>query len=172
MQPGRTTPSRTRAAKRSRNSRDPYNSFIELTRPHDSNLTTLISIDTMEAEQSHKGCRLLRGRISIPPSKSKRTVGTCCEQSSRRRSPCLIVGPVASRFRDGGCLYRHQPFGSRGAIAPHAEKRWQATRRSEPDSFSNGTSTRHRSIANAQRGWKQQPDGGSSRLGTSPATTG
>src|SRR3954447_13956485 len=57
----------------------------------------------MEAEQSPKGCRLLRCRISIPPS--KRTVGTCCELSSRRRSPCLIIGPVASRFGDGGCLY-------------------------------------------------------------------
>src|SRR3954451_24827457 len=59
----------------------------------------------MEAEQSPKGCRLLRGRISIPPSKSKRTVGTCCKLSSRRRSSCLVIGPVASRFGDGGCLY-------------------------------------------------------------------
>src|SRR6267142_2684488 len=28
------------------------------------------------------------------------------------------------------------PSGWQAAVAPHAEKRWQATRRSEPDSFS------------------------------------
>src|SRR6267142_3102825 len=55
---------------------------------------------TMEAEQSSKGCRLLRDRISTRPSKSERTVGTWCELSS-----CLIIGPVARRFGDGGCLY-------------------------------------------------------------------
>src|SRR5882672_5146242 len=60
---------------------------------------------TMEAEQSPGGCRLLRDRISTPPSKSERIVGTWCELSSRRRSPCLIIGPVASRFGEGGCLH-------------------------------------------------------------------
>src|SRR3954451_5223458 len=83
--------------------------FTEQSRPYYQitrfNPTTLVSIDIMEAEQSPKGCRLLRGRISIPPSKSKRTVGTCCKLSSRRRSSCLIIDPVASRFGDGGCLY-------------------------------------------------------------------
>src|SRR6267142_1922719 len=34
-----------------------------------------------------RGCRLLRDRISTPPSKS------------------LIIGPVASRFGEGGCLH-------------------------------------------------------------------
>src|SRR4051812_10429552 len=152
MRPGRTTPSRTRAAKRSPSSRDHIILLLNLSDQHDLNPTTLISIDIMEAEQSPKGCRLLRGRISIPPSKSKRTVGTCCERPLEGGSSCLMIGPVASRFGDGGCLYPPRALRSRAAIAPHVEKRWQATRRSAPDPFSNGTSTRHRSIANAQRG--------------------
>jgi hypothetical protein len=37
-------------------------------------------------------------------------------------------------------------------VALMSEKRWQATRRSAPDSFSKGVSTRHRANASGQRG--------------------
>src|SRR5262245_28314705 len=48
--------------------------------------------------------------------------------------------------------------------------RWHAAARPEPKSVSAGSTLLHFSIAFGQRGWKRQPAGGSSALGTSPLT--
>jgi hypothetical protein len=48
--------------------------------------------------------------------------------------------------------------------------RWQAARRAGAISRKAGASVRQRAIAKGQRGWKWQPDGGSSGEGMSPFT--
>ena len=57
-----------------------------------------------------------------------------------------------------------------GAVVADAACRWHATARPAPRSVSAGSSVLHLSKAFGQRGWKRQPDGGLSTLGTSPCT--
>ena len=54
--------------------------------------------------------------------------------------------------------------------ARHPSLRWQAEYRPGAISLSGGCSSRQRSNANGQRGWKWQPEGGASGEGISPCT--
>ena len=51
---------------------------------------------------------------------------------------------------------------------PAAQYKWQATMCCEATSLWTGASPAHCGMAYGQRGWKRQPEGGSSALGTSP----
>ena len=75
------------------------------------------------------------------------------------------------RLGGGGKRYESDERGEqetiRSKVMRDYPKRWQATRRPST-SASFGSSRAQRAMACGQRGWKRQPDGGFSGLGTSP----
>ena len=58
------------------------------------------------------------------------------------------------------------------AATPGGWTRWQATSRPPATGRSRGSIREHAATATGQRGWKRQPDGGSSADGSSPTTAG
>ena len=83
--------------------------------------------------------------------------------------------PKATRWTSELTDVQSDQFGDRvrdaGGVPPRARissQKWQAVKWFGSTSISGGSFSRHSSWANGQRGWKRQPVGGLTGLGTSP----
>src|ERR1700730_10272673 len=84
---------------------------------------------------------------------------------------CLVrdlVPSCISQKRKSRRCQRGSPEKPSGFPPPAAQYKWQATMCCEATSLWTGASPAHCGMAYGQRGWKRQPEGGSSALGTSP----